>query len=144
MTKWFDGRFGRFFLYKVWLLTVIVGPILSTLRDFFQSSGARINDEFFMFILIEMVFGLVLCIPSLMISELTYKIMSKKPVSDNSVFIITLFISLVTTIITYYLFLNYPANFIDPFFYAFAGSYSICLIAGFFLFKKKPLIFTEI
>ena len=43
----FKGRFGDFYLLKVWALTVFVGPILSTFLSFFFNKGEKLNEELF-------------------------------------------------------------------------------------------------
>ena len=50
----FKGRFGDFYLLKVWALTVFVGPILSTFLSFiFFNKGEKLNEELFVFILLH-------------------------------------------------------------------------------------------
>ncbi len=136
----FKGRFGKFFLYKIWAFTIVCGPVLSTLEDFMRAAGARFNDEFFAFILLEIVYGFVLCIPSLLITEIFYKTISKKSLKNTTVFSLTLLIALLLTNLTYYFFLNKPLEPVDHFYIAFAVSYSICLLLGFFIFKPKNAI----
>ena len=128
----FKGRFGDFYLLKVWALTVFVGPILSTFLSFiFFNKGEKLNEELFVFIFIQIVFGIFLCLPSLVISEIFYKTISKKDLNDNNVFYYTILISLLTTSLTYIIFFGRT----DDYSIVFSISYSAILILG--LKKKK-------
>ena len=129
----FKGRFGDFYLLKVWALTVFVGPILSTFLSFiFFNKGEKLNEELFVFIFIQIVFGIFLCLPSLVISEIFYKTFSKKDLNDNNVFYYTILISLLTTSLTYIIFFGRT----DDYSIVFSISYSAILILGFFYFKN--------
>ncbi len=132
----FKGRFGNFYLYKVWALIVVFGAILASFAGWFIISSEKLDSSFFMFIFLQIIYGIVLCIPSLILSEIFYKILSKTKLSNQKVFIYTLIISLLTTNLTYFMFFN-NGN-IEEYFYVFFISYSICLITGFFIFKQKP------
>ena len=130
----FKGRFGDFYLLKVWALTVFVGPILSTFLSFiFFNKGEKLNEELFVFIFIQIVFGIFLCLPSLVISEIFYKTISKKDLNDNNVFYYTILISLLTTSLTYIIFFGRT----DDYSIVFSISYSAILILGFFYFKNS-------
>ena len=130
----FKGRFGDFYLLKVWALTVFVGPILSTFLSFiFFNKGEKFNEELLVFIFLQVSFGIGLCMPSLVISEIFYLTISKTKIKDFQVFYLTILISLLTTIFTYFTFLEK----IDDFFIIFSISYSAILILGFFYFKNS-------
>ena len=129
----FKGRFGDFYLLKVWALTVFVGSILSTFLSFFFNKGEKLNEELFVFIFIQIVFGIFLCLPSLVISEIFYKTISKKDLNDNNVFYYTILISLLTTSLTYIIFFGRT----DDYSIVFSISYSAILILGFFYFKNS-------
>ena len=130
----FKGRFGDFYLLKVWASTVFVGPILSTFLSFiFFNKGEKLNEELFVFIFIQIVFGIFLCLPSLVISEIFYKTISKKDLNDNNVFYYTILISLLTTSLTYIIFFGRT----DDYSIVFSISYSAILILGFFYFKNS-------
>lgn len=132
----FKGRFGNFYLYKIWAFTIVVGAILYMFQDptpHFSKSDSDIY--FFGFILlIVAIYGIVLGIPSLLISEVFYQYMGESKLSNQQVFILTLLISLITTNLTYFLFFeSFMGNR-----NLFSISYSICLITGFFIFKQTP------
>ena len=130
----FKGRFGDFYLIKVWALTVFLGPILSTFLSFILfNKGEKLNEELFVFIFIQIVFGIFLCLPSLVISEIFYKTFSKKDLNDNNVFYYTILISLLTTSLTYIIFFGRT----DDYSIVFSISYSAILILGFFYFKNS-------
>ena len=129
----FKGRFGDFYLLKVWALTVFVGPILSTFLSFFFNKGEKLNEELFVFIFIQIVFGIFLCLPSLVISEIFYKTISKKDLNDNNVFYYTILISLLTTSLSYIIFFGRT----DDYSIVFSISNSAILILGFFYFKNS-------
>ncbi|MGC4128530.1 MAG: hypothetical protein QM564_03000 [Bergeyella sp.] len=132
----FKGRFGNFYLYKIWAFTVVVGATLYPLIDSIQYP-ISLDSSFFGLILLMIIYGMVLCIPSLIISETFYKILSKSEILNQMIFILILIISLITTNLTYYLFWSALGN-VDSNFYIFSISYNICLITGFFIFKQKP------
>ena len=130
----FKGRFGNFYLIKVWALTVFLGPILSTFLSFILfNKGEKFNEELLVFIFLQVSFGIGLCMPSLVISEIFYLTISKTKIKDFQVFYLTILISLLTTIFTYFTFLEK----IDDFFIIFSISYSAILILGFFYFKNS-------
>ena len=130
----FKGRFGDFYLIKVWALTVFLGPILSTILSFILfNKGEKFNEELLVFIFLQVSFGIGLCMPSLVISEIFYLTISKTKIKDFQVFYLTILISLLTTIFTYFTFLEK----IDDFFIIFSISYSAILILGFFYFKNS-------
>ncbi len=130
----FKGRFGDFYLIKVWALTVFLGPILSTFLSFILfNKGEKFNEELLVFIFLQVSFGIGLCMPSLVISEIFYLTISKTKIKDFQVFYLTILISLLTTIFTYFTFLEK----IDDFFIIFSISYSAILILGFFYFKNS-------
>ena len=130
----FKGRFGDFYLNKVWALTVFLGPILSTFLSFILfNKGEKFNEELLVFIFLQVSFGIGLCMPSLVISEIFYLTISKTKIKDFQVFYLTILISLLTTIFTYFTFLEK----IDDFFIIFSISYSAILILGFFYFKNS-------
>ena len=130
----FKGRFGDFYLIKVWALTVFLGPILSTFLSFILfNKGEKFNEELLVFIFLHVFFGIGLCMPSLVISEIFYLTISKTKIKDFQVFYLTILISLLTTIFTYFTFLEK----IDDFFIIFSISYSAILILGFFYFKNS-------
>ena len=130
----FKGRFGDFYLLKVWALTVFLGPILSTFLSFILFNKVeKLNEELFVFIFIQIVFGIFLCLPSLVISEIFYKTISKKDLNDNNVFYYTILISLLTTSLTYIIFFGRT----DDYSIVFSISYSAILILGFFYFKNS-------
>lgn len=130
----FKGRFGDFYLLKVWALTVFLGPILSTFLSFILfNKGEKFNEELLVFIFLQISFGIGLCMPSLVISEIFYLTISKTKIKDFQVFYLTILISLLTTIFTYFTFLEK----IDDFFIIFSISYSAILILGFFYFKNS-------
>jgi hypothetical protein len=134
----FKGRFGNFYLYKIWGFTVVFGAILSSFIDSIPDFPL-FDKDFYSLTLLEIIYGIVLCIPSLIISEIFYKMISKSKLSNQIIFLITLAVSLITTIFTYYRFFSDPFGSIkDNFFYTFSVAYSICLIIGFFIFKRKP------
>ena len=125
---------GDFYLIKVWALTVFLGPILSTFLSFILfNKGEKLNEELFVFIFIQIVFGIFLCLPSLVISEIFYKTISKKDLNDNNVFYYTILISLLTTSLTYIIFFGRT----DDYSIVFSISYSAILILGFFYFKNS-------
>ena len=130
----FKGRFGDFYLIKFWALTVFLGPILSTFLSFILfNKGEKFNEELLVFIFLQVSFGIGLCMPSLVISEIFYLTISKTKIKDFQVFYLTILISLLTTIFTYFTFLEK----IDDFFIIFSISYSAILILGFFYFKNS-------
>ena len=130
----FKGRFGDFYLIKVWALTVFLGPILSTFLSFILfNKGEKFNEELLVFIFLQVSFGIGLCMPSLVISEIFYLTISKTKIKDFQVFYLTILISLLTTIFTYFTFLEK----IDDFLIIFSISYSAILILGFFYFKNS-------
>ena len=53
----FKGRFGDFYLIKVWALTVFLGPILSTFLSFILfNKGEKFNEELLVFIFLQVSF----------------------------------------------------------------------------------------
>ena len=100
---------------------------------FFFNKGEKLNEELFVFIFIQIVFGIFLCLPSLVISEIFYKTISKKDLNDNNVFYYTILISLLTTSLTYIIFFGRT----DDYSIVFSISYSAILILGFFYFKNS-------
>jgi len=131
----FKGRFGDFYLYKIWIFTVVFGAVLAPAVGFLIILGEW-NEEFFMFILLQMIYGIVLCIPSLILSDVFYKFLSKSKLTDYELFIYGVVFSLIVTNLTYYVFFNYGN--LNEYFKVFSISYSTCLVAGFFIFKQKP------
>lgn len=69
----FKGRFGNFYLYKVWALIVVFGAILASFAGWFIISSEKLDSSFFMFIFLQIIYGIVLCIPSLILSEIFTK-----------------------------------------------------------------------
>ena len=100
---------------------------------YFFNKGEKLNEELFVFIFIQIVFGIFLCLPSLVISEIFYKTISKKDLNDNNVFYYTILISLLTTSLTYIIFFGRT----DDYSIVFSISYSAILILGFFYFKNS-------
>ncbi len=126
----FKGRFGDFYLYKIWTFTVIIGAVLDiiVIGDF---------SSFFGFVFLLVLFGIIYCIPSLVLSDILYKFLSRSKLTNYKVLII---FSLITTNVTYYLsYLDKMGNLV-PGFYSFYKIYNICLIAGFFIFQQKTKI----
>lgn len=138
----FKGRFGDFYLVKVWALTVFVGPFLSTLLSLkLFNKGEKIDEQFFVFIFLEIVYGLFLSFPSLIISDALYKVLTKSKLKDKNLFYLIILLSLITTLLTYYFFLEK----LNKFLIIFSLSYSAILIFGFFYFKsnKKHQLTTD-
>lgn len=137
LSELFKGRFGNFYLYRIWIFIVVCGAILYSLIDFILYSST-LDSHIFTFILLIIIYGIVLCIPSLIFTEILYKFLSKKKLSSQIVFLLVLIISLITTNLTYYLFWSNGLGKVPSEFYYFALIYNICLIIGFFIFHKKP------
>jgi len=137
----FKGRFGNFYLYKVWAFTVVSVPILALLITLLSTT--KINYFSLQFIFPVLIYGFVFCLPSLITSEIFYKSLSKKKKYHKEIFILTLIFSLITTNLTYFIFYSFMINFhwqldvLRPF-TIFCLEYTVCLIAGFFIFKQKP------
>ena len=129
-----QGRFGDAYLLKIWGFTVFLGPIISSLLTFIVfNKNAKIDQEFFFFIYIQIFVGLFLSIPSFLISEFVYKFLSKSNLSNREVFTYILIISLLSTLLTYLLFFGNA----DDYLIIFSSTYSIILIFGLFYFKKN-------
>lgn len=129
----FKGRFGDFYLYKIWTFTVIIGAVLDVIviGDF---------SSFFGFVFLTVLFGIIYCIPSLVLSDILYKFLSRSNLVNYKVLIFTIIFSLVTTNATYYLsYVDKMGNLV-PGYYSFYKIYNICLIAGFFIFQQKTKI----
>ena len=126
------GRFGDAYLLKTWGLTVLLGPILASFAGIVITKNLNLNEELFVFIYIQILFGFVLCIPSFLISEFLYKFLSKSKLSNEELFSIVLVTSLFTTLLTYYIFFGRS----DDYMIIFSIVYSSVLIFGLYYFKK--------
>ncbi len=126
------GRFGDAYLLKTWGLTVLLGPILASFAGVLITKNLNLNEELFVFIYMQILFGFVLCIPSFLISEFLYKFLSKSKLSNKELFSIVLVTSLFTTLLTYYIFFGRS----DDYMIIFSIVYSSVLIFGLYYFKK--------
>lgn len=127
----FKCRFGNFYLYKIWAFTVLAGAGIYTFRigDF---------SDYFSSVLLVIIFGIMYCISSLIVSEILYKLLSKSRFPNYKVLNYTFIFSLITTNTTYYIFAGVVNKYTITFFIV----YNICLIIGFFIFHKKPKTLT--
>lgn len=130
------GRFGDAYLLKIWGLTVLLGPVLSSFFSFIVfTKDPELDQGFFIFIFVQIAIGIFLSLPSFLISEFFYKFLSKSNLSNHQLFAIILGISILTAISTYFLFFGRT----DDYMMIFSTTYSIVLIFGFFYFKKLNL-----
>ncbi len=111
----FKGRFGDFYLVKVWAFILIIGSIIFPFLHFELKGDSKFIIGIIEFIFFEIFLGFFISIPSLLISNIIYIISSRYRFSNVKVLIITLLISFVTTLSTYiYLFnlsfSNYKTN----------------------------------
>ena len=135
------GRFGNFYLYKVGSFTIVLGTILFLLFNHFFNNPKPFNFSNYVFIFLVCIFGISLCmIPSMILSDILYKIMSRSKLSNQKVLLLTITFSLITTNSAYYIFFKNVNGNLDNNSYYFLIVYSICLILGFFIFKQKPKI----
>lgn len=109
------GRFGGFYLIKVWAFILILGSIIFPFLHFELKGDSKFIIGIFEFIFFEIFLGFFISIPSLLISNIFYIILSRYSFSDSKVLVITFLISFVTTLSTYiYLFelsfSNYKTN----------------------------------
>ncbi|KQT21839.1 hypothetical protein ASG31_00385 [Chryseobacterium sp. Leaf404] len=134
----YKGRFGDYYIIKTWLLVVVVSPLFYTLFVGYNDGKFDFND-YFTFVFLSIVFGFVIAIPSYVIIEILYRILSKTKLSNWNIFSIISFFSLITTNISYYLFFG-KNMFRDeakigglPF----VVIYSLFLMTGLLYFKKN-------
>ena len=133
------GRFGDAYLLKTWGLTVLLGPILSSFVAILMSNNIKLDQELFVFIYIQVLFGFILCIPSFLIAEFLYKFLSKAKLSNKELFSIVLVTSLLTKLLTYYIFFGRTYDYMI----IFSIVYSMVLIFGLYYFKKPLNINSE-
>ena len=101
----FKGRFGDFYLAKVWAFILIIGSIIFPFLHFELKGDSKFMIGIVEFIFFEIFLGFFISIPSLLISNIIYIISSRYRFSNVKVLIITFLISFVTTLSTYiYLF----------------------------------------
>ena len=89
----FKGRFGDFYLIKVWIFILVIGSIIFPFLHFKLKSESKLMIGIIEFIFFEIFLGFFISIPSLLISNIFYIIMSKQKFSDIKVFVITFLIS---------------------------------------------------
>ena len=135
----FKGRFGDFYLIKVWIFILVIGSIIFPFLHFKLKSESKLMIGIIEFIFFEIFLGFFISIPSLLISNIFYIIMSKQKFSDIKVFVITFLISFVTTLSTYvYLFnlsfSNYKTNNGGL---IFCILFSLLLLIGLVIFKNS-------
>lgn len=132
----FKGRFGNFYLYKIWAFTVLFGSVSSAILGWLVIAHDNLSTEVITFILLQIAYGFFLCIPSLVVIEIFYKIISNSKRTNLFVLLSTMILSLIATNLTYYLF--FKTGNLESYFFVFSITYSICLIFGFFfIFKSK-------
>ena len=82
----FKGRFGDFYLAKVWAFILIIGSIIFPFLHFELKGDSKFMIGIIEFIFFEIFLGFFISIPSLLISNIFYIIMSKQKFSDIKVF----------------------------------------------------------
>lgn len=97
----FKGRFGDFYLAKVWAFILIIGSIIFPFLHFELKGDSKFMIGIIEFIFFEIFLGFLISIPSLLISNIIYIISSRYRFSNIKVLIITFLISFVTTLSTY-------------------------------------------
>ena len=135
----FKGRFGDFYLVKVWAFILIIGSIIFPFLHFELKGDSKFMIGIVEFIFFEIFLGFFISIPSLLISNIIYIISSRYRFSNVKVLIITFLISFVTTLSTYiYLFnlsfSNYKTNNGGL---IFCILFSLLLLIGLVIFKNS-------
>ena len=135
----FKGRFGDFYLAKVWAFILIIGSIIFPFLHFELKGDSKFMIGIIEFIFFEIFLGFFISIPSLLISNIFYIIMSKQKFSDIKVFVITFLISFITTLSTYiYLFnLNFSNYKTNNGGLIFCILFSLLLLIGLVIFKNS-------
>jgi hypothetical protein len=134
----YKGRFGDSYIIKAWLLVVVVSPFFYTLYLECNEVEFVFND-YLMFVFFTVILGFVIAIPSYIIIEILYRVLSKSKLTNQNVFLIISALSLITTNISYYLFFgkNMFSNETKIGGIPFVLTYSLFLMTGLFLFKKN-------
>lgn len=138
----FSSRFGKLYLVKIWLFTIILGALILGLIAYFDRYGKQIIFDygFFQYILLVIIFGVVVSIPSLIIAQYFYHFISSRKISNLSVYYLTLIFSLFVTLSTYYLFLGKQSyNSVDSGGITFSLIYSFLLSTASIIFQKKTI-----
>ncbi len=135
----FKGRFGDFYLVKVWAFILIIGSIIFPFLHFELKGDSKFIIGIVEFIFFEIFLGFFISIPSLLTSNIIYIISSRYRFSNVKVLIITFLISFVTTLSTYiYLFnlsfSNYKTNNGGL---IFCILFSLLLLIGLVIFKNS-------
>lgn len=135
----FKGRFGGFYLIKVWAFILIIGSIIFPFLHFELKGDSKFIIGIIEFIFFEIFLGFFISIPSLLISNIIYIISSRYRFSNAKVLVITFLISFVTTLSTYiYLFnlsfSNYKTNNGGL---IFCILFSLLLLIGLVIFKNS-------
>ena len=129
----FNGRFGDFYLFKIWFLTVFVSPFFYS--AIYIDSLKYVIEDYFVFVFLSIIVGSVLCIPSFILNEILYKYFSYKKLSDKKLFYLVLIVSVVSTNITYFYFLGVNA-YAKLNGYIFSLIYTSVLLFGFYFFNN--------
>ncbi|WP_347219499.1 hypothetical protein [Chryseobacterium sp.] len=134
----YKGRFGDYYIAKSWLFVVIISPCFYTLLFLYNDGSFEIND-YIMFVIASIIYGFVVAIPSYLIIEILYRILSRMKLSNKNVFSIVSVLSLITTNISYYLFFgkNMFSKEAKIGGIPFMLIYSLFLMIGLLSFKKK-------
>jgi Co/Zn/Cd efflux system component len=134
----YKGRFGDFYIINTWLIVIVVSPFFYTLILGYND-GKFVFNDYLMFVFLSVIFGFVIAIPSYIIIEILYRVLSKSKLTNQNVFFIISALSLITTNISYYLFFgkNMFSNEAKIGGIPFALIYSLFLMTGLLLFKKK-------
>lgn len=137
ISEFFNGRFGSFYLIKIWAFTVLIGPILAGFLGLIliPDSLNQLSFETISSIILEIVYGFVLSLPSLIISEISYMSLSKTKLQNSGILIVLILISLLTTNLTYCWLLNNANE--KGYLYIFSISYSLVMISSFLYFYRK-------
>lgn len=134
----YKGRFGEYYIAKVWLFVVIISPCFYTLIFLFDDVKFGLNDST-LFIILSIIYGFAVAIPSYIITEIVYRIVSKMKISNRNVLFTVSILSLITTNISYYLFFgkNMFSKEAKIGGIPFMLTYSLFLMTGLLFFKKN-------
>lgn len=134
----YKGRFGDYYIAKIWLFVVIISPCFYTLV-FLCNDGKFDFNDYILFVTLSIIYGFVVAIPSYIIIEILYRILSKIKISNRNVFSIVSVLSLITTNISYYLFFgkNMFSKEVKIGGIPFMLIYSLFLMIGLLFFRKN-------
>lgn len=134
----YKGRFGDYYIAKIWLFVVIISPFFYTLV-FLCNDGKFDFNDYILFVTLSIIYGFVVAIPSYIIIEILYRILSKIKIPNRNVFSVVSVLSLITTNISYYLFFgkNMFSKEVKIGGIPFMLIYSLFLMIGLLFFRKN-------